>query len=84
MHKDGCIYANDIFVELHHGLPPVFAYVFFEFGTHLAVVVHRREAVVYLTRRENEAILLGMGNYIFENIIRVHGAKISGTTEPRS
>ena len=24
MHEDGCINAYDIFVHLHHGLPPVF------------------------------------------------------------
>ena len=41
VHEDGGIDANNVLVHLHHGLPPVFADVFLQLHTILAVVVNR-------------------------------------------
>ncbi len=60
MHKNSSVYAHDVLVELHHGLPPVFPDVFFEFRPVLSVVVYGAQSVVDLAGLGHVPVLLGV------------------------
>ena len=58
--------ADNVLVQVHHGLPPILFDVVFQFTTVLPIVIHGTQSVVDFTGWENEAIFLGMGNDFFE------------------
>ena len=62
VHKDGSIDTHDVVVHAGHGSPPVVADGALQFGAVLAIVVYGRESVIDFGGRENEAILLAMGD----------------------
>ena len=72
VHKYAGIDANDIAMEQHHALPPVFFDVVFQLNTILTVVINGCESVVNLTAREDKAVFLAVAHYLFENIFLCH------------
>ena len=46
--EDGRIDADDVFMHLHHGLPPILPDAVFQKGAVGAVIIHGCQAVVYL------------------------------------
>ena len=40
MHKDGRVDTDNVLVQQHHAVPPVFLDVIFQFNAHLTVVIH--------------------------------------------
>ena len=71
VHEDGAVYAHNVLVHLHHGLPPCLLDVVLEFGAQLAVVVHGGKAVVDFAAREDESVFFGVGYHFLEEIVLV-------------
>ena len=46
VHKDCRVNTDNVFVQQHHAVPPVFFNIVFQFNTHLSVVIHRAQSVV--------------------------------------
>ena len=63
MHEDGCINAYDIFVHLHHGLPPVFLDIILQQTAIRTVIIDGTQSVIDLTAGVYVAILLGMADH---------------------
>ena len=72
VHEDGRVDAHDVVVELRHRIPPVALDVVLQFDAHLAVVVHGAQAVVYLARREYEAVFLTVCDEFLEKFFLCH------------
>ncbi len=66
MHENSGIDAHDVLVQAGHRLPPIVFDVVFELDAHLAIIVNSGQAVVNLTGREDEAILLAVGHQHFK------------------
>ncbi len=66
VHKDAAVQTDDVLVVLHHRFPPILLDVVFQFNAILAVVINGAQAVVNFTGRENEAVLFGVGDNLFE------------------
>ena len=49
MHKNSGVDADNIFVQQHHAIPPVFLYIIFEFNTHLTIVIHSSQSIINIT-----------------------------------
>ena len=60
VHKNSSVDPNDILIELHHRLPPVFLYVLLEFCPILCVVVNSAQTVVNLAGLGHITVFLGM------------------------
>jgi hypothetical protein len=74
VHEDGGINARDVFMELHHGLPPIFADVVLEQRAVLPVIVHGTEPVINFGRLKNEPVLFGVGDNVFEKVFGISHA----------
>ena len=46
MHKYGRVDPDNVFVQQHHAVPPVFLDIILQFNAHLTVVIHSAQSVV--------------------------------------
>ena len=72
MHEDGGVDADDVLVQQHHALPPIFLDVVFQFHTILAVVIDSGQTIINITAGEDEAIFLAMAYNLLEYIFLCH------------
>ncbi len=72
VHEDRSVDADDVAVELDHRIPPVTLDVVLQLDTVLTVIVDGTQSVVDLARREYEAVLLAMGDQLFEKFFLCH------------
>ncbi len=72
VHEDGGVDAHDVFVQLHHRIPPVAFDVILQFHAVLSVIVNGSQTVVYFARREYESVLLAVSDQLFEQLLLCH------------
>src|SRR5687767_5408957 len=60
VHENGGVDAYDVLVHLGHAFPPIVAYILFQLGAVLAIVVYGTQAIVYFTGWENESVFFTM------------------------
>ena len=72
VHEDRGVDADDVLVQFDHRIPPIALDVVLQLHAVLPVIVHGAESVVYLARREYEAVLLAMGDKFLEKFFLSH------------
>ena len=68
VHKNGRIDTDNIFVQQHHTVPPIFFDIVFQLDPHLSVIIHGAQPIVYFTRRKYESIFFTMRNQFLKDI----------------
>jgi hypothetical protein len=61
MHHDGGIQADDVFMILDHGSPPVRLDVVFKFYAIWSVIIDTAKSIIDFAGRENETVFFTMG-----------------------
>ena len=78
VHQNSRIEAHNVFMHLHHGLPPVFLDIVFQQCAVWTVIVNSTQSIINFRTLEYITILLSMAYHFFKLfcVVGNHGAKV--------